>query len=891
MKPVYLKAPVRALIYLNDTLIWGTLFLIILYLFDCLGEEDLLHFGDETIRIPGSERIIGFDSGSNDSILVRTEFNLFKYKSGELILIPLITRDRILAVLDEGDKLWVVQARGTVQLFSCASNSFTHSKSFSLSDYSAVFYSASIIRRTDTIEMAYGTIFSGILLAHIDEQSDNNIRSIGMINGHRGTIFDIKHHPTDQNILVSCSDDRSVRIWKRNGGAFESSDVCNGHEARVWSVTVRGDIIASVSEDNTCRIWDLNGNLIKVIEGDSHSKSLWSVALNNKAEMVAIGSNDSCVIRHCLNTCTKTPLDLIDYTLAESFGSIKNIILSSEGICYAATDKDKLVNIQDKNAIEIKGINKFPAMAVNSHSLFIANEEGAIFSHNLISEEFIVELLLTLNKKITKIHAQDDFLFLETVKCEYFLYSLVSKELKEIEIDKNHKITSFCKFKDQIFIGTRQGVLLVFQSGLFVKSLQLTQQQESLKSIKITRNDQISVLDRSGYEIILNFNDLTVLHRNKIGGKGVLEVHINENFFSSFYQQYFIITNPVVGVIDKIFCGGGHRLWTASSDPKSFHFAFMSNGKLTIRHGSLEKVKMVSSKSHGKEIRCSHNLKDNFLISGSEDGLLILYDGINYKNELRLTNTSIKCITSIEDLVFVGGSNETIEAFKLTKTFLNHLGSCPKQIHSIETRVLCLDAIKFDDKILLLAGYSDASIRLFEYQPNNQKFILKVTAEKVHQNRCVQQIRFLDDFKFISAGADGLLQSWTIKDGELKMSWHCCLHQSGINAIDIKTNGNNFFILTGGEDGSISFLTVKNDEIKNLTTKNVHNSTVTGVKFLKNEGSDSSFVSASIDRYIYIKENDKFKGFRTVISDISAISITPDNLLFVYGAGLEAFKL
>lgn len=892
MKPVYLKAPVRAIIYNEDKLIWGKLFQFHQnILISCLGEGDLLHVRDEVIRIPGSERIIGLDSGSNGSIFIRTEFNLYKYWSKILIKVPFITRDRIIALFDEQDKLWVVQARGTVQLFTFSLDScaFMHSKSFSLSKSSAVFYSASIIRRFDKIEIAYGTIFSGILLAQIDELLSNIIFSIGTLNGHNGTIFDIKYHPKDQNILISCSDDRSIRLWKRNAenGIFETSVICNGHEARVWSIDVQDDIIASVSEDNNCRIWNLNGNCIKIIEGESYSKSIWSVALNDKAEKVSFGSNDGSVITHNLFMDNKSSdSDLFDYALPKALGSIKNIIISNEGICYAATDQNKLVKITNYYSIDIKGIS---AMAINSKTLFIGDDEGNIFFHKSNSDNLTIEKLLTIetNRKITKIHAQEDVLFIETENYEFYLFYLLEMEIKRIEIDKKYKITSFCfdLIKEQILIGTRQGVLLVFNQNSLLKTIKLTH-QETLKSIKILSNDQISVLDRSGSEIILN--NFIVLSRKKIG-KGILESHLNSNFVSSFYQQCFLVSSPFFGLVDKIFCGGCHRLYSASSNSKAFYFAFISNGKLKIRQGSLENIEMVSSKSHGKEIRCAHNLSMDFIISGSEDGLLILYKGLKFINELRLTNTSIKCITSIDDFVFVGGSNETIEAFELNKTFFNHLSSCPKQIKSLETRVFCLDAKKFNDKILILAGYSDASIRLFEYQ--NDSFHLKGTAEKVHQNRCVQQIRFLpslDSCKFISAGADGFIQAWILKEGELERGWECCVHQSGINAIDLKVLGNDkVYVLTGGEDGSISFLNISDDEIEKLDTKKAHNSTVTGVKFIK----DDSFISASIDRYVYIHDNSgNPKRFRTVISDISAISMTPNNL-FVYGAGIEAFDL
>ena len=148
----------------------------------------------------------------------------------------------------------------------------------------------------------------------------------------------------------------------------------------------------------------------------------------------------------------------------------------------------------------------------------------------------------------------------------------------------------------------------------------------------------------------------------------------------------------------------------------------MSNGRLSVYSGQLDKVKLLSKRSHGKEIRCSHVINGNICLSGSEDGLLIAADkrGILKQDSLILQlNVSHRSHTmSMSILSFVGGSNESIEVYKLNSSNfqLNHLASCPKQIDDIETRVLCLDVkTTFDDNILILAGYSDASIRIFEY--------------------------------------------------------------------------------------------------------------------------------------------------------------------------------
>ena len=235
-----------------------------IHLISFLGEGDRLISDKFDVKVSCSERIIGIETGLNANLFVRTEFKLYRLNGSNLKNIPVPIRDRVIAILDEGEKLWVVQSRGAVLLFHFTGLEYTFIKSFALNESSSVFYSASFIKKSlNVLEIAFGTIFSGILITSLSEDDFLVIQSL---EGHKGTIFDIKHHPNDYNMLVSCSDDRSVRVWSRKESLFESNAVLIGHEARVWSFDVKGELIASVSEDNTCRVWCLKSSkLIQVI--------------------------------------------------------------------------------------------------------------------------------------------------------------------------------------------------------------------------------------------------------------------------------------------------------------------------------------------------------------------------------------------------------------------------------------------------------------------------------------------------------------------------------------------------------------------------------------------------------------------------------------------------
>lgn len=821
---------------------------------------------------------------------------MFRFNNGKVFQIPLPTRDRILAVLEEDNKeLWVVQARGTVHFY----NNYTLTKSFSLKESSAIFYSASIVRCSSTskIEIAFGTIFSGILIAQIND-SCTHIDSKYNIDGHKGTIFGLKHHPQDTNILLSCSDDRSVRIWKRdsNNDIFKQFSMYSDHEARVWAIDICQDKIASCSEDNTCIIWDIkHGRLVKRIENDSNSKGIWTVSFNDTGDKVAIGSNDGSVIIHDTH-CDNIKQYHSDYDIL-----LKNFVVTPQGDVYLIKEEEELICLTKFKKVsftfKIDGLKKFPAMTIASNILFLADDFGYVYVKDVkVVGSEVIKLDFKLPNKITRIFTQQsDCFVMETVNNEVYIYN--KREIKPVSIDKKYKMTSFyASSSGEYFIGTRQGILLVFDETLqLIKEIKISD-NESLKSIKIT-NELVHVLDRLGNE--WTFKHFDTIESRKSVSKGMVEEYLGDKFVGSFYRQHFIINDLEVGsLVEKVFCGGGHRLWSSaySEEDAEFSFAYTSNGKLNLVQGNLKGAEIVSIKSHGKEIRCSHESNNsNMVLSGSEDGLVVLYKGLKVISKTRLTNTSIKCIASSSQKYFIGGSNETIEVYELDEAdkFI-HRASCPKQIKDLETRILCIDVSELGQSghLLVLVGYSDSSIRIFDYF--NDRFELLNELKNVHFNRCVQQLRVIEcdsnNCEFITAGADGYICSWTFRliDRSISGNWSASIHNSGINSLDLKFSGNCFKILTGGEDGNVALTEIVNGKVKRTIKRRSHNSTVTGVKFL-----DDFLLSASIDRYILIcdSENQNIKQVkRTVISDISSASLQ-ENHFTVYGSGVETFKL
>lgn len=72
------------------------------------------------------------------------------------------------------------------------------------------------------------------------------------LKGHKGVIFSITYDRERQRVLTS-SDDRSVRVWQKEGDGWDSSKVYQlqelfGHQSRVWRALASSFGLVSIGE-------------------------------------------------------------------------------------------------------------------------------------------------------------------------------------------------------------------------------------------------------------------------------------------------------------------------------------------------------------------------------------------------------------------------------------------------------------------------------------------------------------------------------------------------------------------------------------------------------------------------------------------------------------------
>jgi WD40 repeat protein len=116
-------------------------------------------------------------------------------------------------------------------------------------------YSAKLFGNWDSLVMGCGTVWSGVHLWNVfdtvqGKDLDSSIcygRVFMRLTGHEGSVFDLGFNE-DGTKLVSCSDDRSIRVWDLNDSSAEPVVLFYGHESRVWKVVFKYNLIYSVSE-------------------------------------------------------------------------------------------------------------------------------------------------------------------------------------------------------------------------------------------------------------------------------------------------------------------------------------------------------------------------------------------------------------------------------------------------------------------------------------------------------------------------------------------------------------------------------------------------------------------------------------------------------------------
>ena len=110
-----------------------------------------------------------------------------------------------------------------------------------------------------------------------------------VLEGHdRGVNF-ASFHPT-LPLIVSCGDDRQIKLWRMSDNKAWEVDTCRGHFNNVSSVLFhpKHELIVSAAEDKTIRVWDM-GKRTAIQTFRREQDRFWALVAHPELNLFAAG--------------------------------------------------------------------------------------------------------------------------------------------------------------------------------------------------------------------------------------------------------------------------------------------------------------------------------------------------------------------------------------------------------------------------------------------------------------------------------------------------------------------------------------------------------------------------------------------------------------------------
>ncbi|RZF43495.1 hypothetical protein LSTR_LSTR005231 [Laodelphax striatellus] len=200
--------------------------------------------------------------------------------------------------------------------------------------------------------------------------------NVSRVTGHRGPVLDIKWNPFNDNIIASCSDDCTIKLWYIPDGGLSSHLTewlidLHGHKRRVgyieWHPTAE-NILVSAGFDHLIILWDVGkGEALNVI--DCHPDVIYSLSFNKDGSRLA-------------TTCKDKKLRIIDP---------RSGYVISEGMCHAGTRSSKVAYLGGSGRLVTTGFARHSdrqiaiwaedSLAAPLHVETVDSSSGVIFPY------------------------------------------------------------------------------------------------------------------------------------------------------------------------------------------------------------------------------------------------------------------------------------------------------------------------------------------------------------------------------------------------------------------------------------------------------------------------------------------------------------------------------
>ncbi|XP_013139419.1 PREDICTED: WD repeat-containing protein 6 [Papilio polytes] len=571
-------------------------------------------------------------------------------------------------------KVALLTAHNVVQIWDVSKTPLLISQTIGKDN--SILYSGLLVPLADDVLVFSGTVFSQIIISRCKKE-----KPLHHLDGHKGVIFSISCC-LKKRIIVTTSDDRSVRIW--SVGGIENCTIAQywdcasitcvhelyGHSARVMRSCITDQYIVSVGEDSCICFWG-DGILLKRVNHHQNAP-IWSVSADG--DHLVTGGGDYGIILHPLSTVTSFSDSEI---LKISEGTPKKIVFTARRNVVILKECGDLIyyNMIEKNETlcELKHESTYIMLSISlckqiiaiadmcgNLNVFIENCKGPAYISKIISTKLSIDKILSMDWAGNR----------QLIICSGSEIYVIAAKSNDVEIISKHCLP-YCKERwltaamivdNLLVVGDRCGNIHFYMKEFNpIKTFNKVHGRYGPTSIKM-ESDEVITTGRDGtikyFSISNNENRIKLISSQDVGFPWV-EKYLNNGLICGFQERTFVITNKRNNTkIIEVPCGGGHRSWDIVSYFDKINDKYEDMIKLIyLKHSELNIITFQLSKivtrdiikgTHSKEINClkSHILKFDgtriLFISGGEDTTLRISTFIedNYQDEAILKQLS-----------------------------------------------------------------------------------------------------------------------------------------------------------------------------------------------------------------------------------------------------------
>ncbi|KAL3277546.1 hypothetical protein HHI36_012890 [Cryptolaemus montrouzieri] len=816
----------------------------------------------------------------------------------------------------------------------------------------SMLYSAMIgYNSWDDIIVFAGTAFGNLLIWKPSINNNKRCAVQETLKGHKGVILSVDFNE-DQKMLCTTSDDRSSILWAQEGikhKKFEKKCKVHGHQARIFCCKILTKFFITAGEDSVLNIWNFDGTLLRMVE-PHQGGAIRSVGYFEEKNYIVSGGEDGSLTSFSAFTSVegkKVDMPKMEVPREIVLLASQNILAISESgsLFYYNIIQNKWLSID-----HYKDLEQCSLLEVSPCRKCLA----LIGFHGEM--HFYKEIRGSIVKKCTyKLETQSKIAGAHWLNCKNFLTyenegrlfvwdvqktSVETKYQYTLPWNGERRLTAACLHKECLIIGDRKGHLHVYNNKkeFPIRSMMKVHTSQGVSKLYSISNVVVSL----GRDSLLKMHKLekdlrlTPVSADKLPFTWLGSLY--KNYLVGFSGENLVLWDiKARRTLIKSPCGGGHRSW----DFNDSCFVYLKSKSINIKNFDLAAILPIDfiSGYHVKEINCLRALRIGgyyILASGGEDTVLRLkkVDLTKERTELcsikkfksHLSSIKSICFHKIEEfenkvtyLMFYGGGREQISMYKVPVSVENSSleVSCIEQdsyynsTNDAETRIMDLNVVEYNKRILLFAACSNGNIHVFKIVKgdNPDQFVLKFMKTVKYKLRCLLKIASLvtGNLKILlTMATDGLLVFWNFLEilNNENPNYFATVpaHQSGINSYSIRTiSDTKILILTGGDDNAIVLNLLEFSSEDNLKINVLDTFKDTGVHCALVSGAficDKFFVTTAIDqrvllfRWEIIEEKLKCRClsmFHTAIADVQGMECFNNGRLdiFIYGNGFE----